>query len=186
MKRILSTAIIAILFSSLAGANLAWAEIFWDRSKPASVDITDKDFKYKYGSSESKSLGDMEVYDERKAVTPEASVEPEPQPAQDVAPIAPIVPEPRRVKPTGGATVVKPKEPVAGASDQKKEVLPSAPQTQGEPEQRVNQATSTMESSRPATKKMPWGTGAQKEEPKTTETTSQLQFEDKPKYRWGQ
>jgi hypothetical protein len=184
MRRILSTAIIAILFSSLAVANPAWAEIFWDRSKPPSADITDKDFKYKYGSSESKTMGDMEVYDERKAVVPEASVESEPQPTQDVAPIAPIAPEPRRVRPTGTTTVVKPKEPSA-ASNQQKEVLPSANQTRIEPEKQVSQTPSAVESSRPATKKMQWGEG-KKEEPKTTETTSELQFEDKPKYRWGQ
>ncbi len=192
MKRILWTAVIAVLFSSLAIAGFAKAEIFWNRDVQPNPEITDKDFKFKYGSSESKSLGDMEVYDERKPAVIEPSVETEPQPAQNVAPIAPAVTEPRRPKPSRSTdvlpsnpnTVVKPTEPSTFTSTtQKKEAQPSGVQTQGEPEQRLNPTTSVVESTRPAAKRMRWG---QKEEPKSNETENQLQFEEKPKYRWGQ
>jgi hypothetical protein len=180
MKRILFLGVLALLLSFPMGIVNA-AEIYWD-GMPADEEITDDDFKLKYGvPSDTKSLGDLEIYDNNLLINvpgPDDPVEPDyesgaPIPpravtaprSMDVAPPQPRI-APRTTEPgtTRGPTVRRTPTQAPKPATQEIESPPRPATEQAAPDQP------------PATgeKKMKWGqVDVKPSEPKT-------------KFQWGE
>jgi hypothetical protein len=189
MKKLVWTISLIILVSFAAVTCFA-DDIYWDRENLPSTDITSKDFKFKYGSSDAKSLGDMEIYDAPKPdPLSERPTEPQPEPTRVVAPINPTPPErttpkqdkPVNVNPRTPSNIQKPSDTTDSLSTtiQKKEL--SKPESIKE---NIPPAPTTAETQKSTNKKMKWG---RTEEAKPIENQVDTQSDDsKPKYRWGQ
>jgi len=88
MKRGLFLGVMLLLLSFPMGLAHA-AEMYWD-GIPADEEITDDDFKYKYGEPKStQSLGDLEVYDNNLVINVPGPDDP---PAPDYDAPEPIIP----------------------------------------------------------------------------------------------
>jgi hypothetical protein len=158
------------------------AEIYWD-GMPADEEITDSDFKHKYGEPKSvKSLGDLEVYDDNLVINvPGPDDTPEPD-YESGAPIPPravtaprstdVAPPPPRVAPsstdtgrTRGPSIRRTLERTPKPATQEIETQPGP----GSSEQAVSG-----EPAQPPEKKMKWG----QVDVKPTEP--------KGKFQWGE
>jgi hypothetical protein len=90
------------IFSSLANTGVA-SEIFWDRDKGPNASISEKDFRFQYGSPKARSLGDQEIYDSEKTERFQGPImsksdeeelpTPAPTPEVRAEPAQPIVPQ---------------------------------------------------------------------------------------------
>ncbi len=183
--------LIVVFTSSLTTIGFS-QHIFWDLEKSPSSDITSSDFKFKYGSSSAKSLGDMEVYDSPdRDPLGERSQEPQPYRPEALAPIAPqssVTPPPRperiNSRPPAVTDIQRPSNSTESATSiQKKESQQEAsPNTQKDTQKdlKPSPSVSSAEPAPPVSKKMKWGQteDLKKEEPKADD--------GKPKYRWGQ
>ena len=88
MKRVLFLGVMTLLLSFPLGILYA-AEIYWDGTT-ADPEITDSDFKFKYGESrDAKSLAELEVYDNNLVINVPGPDEPSESDYESGAPIPP-------------------------------------------------------------------------------------------------
>jgi hypothetical protein len=183
MKKVLLLGIVVLLASSLGAIVCVADEVFWDLDKSPSPMITDKDFKYKYGGTNVKSFGDQEIYDTEKNFPDRPTQEPVYVPAEEDAPVAPILrPEtqlgPRRTpEPPARKTDVLPRQ--LDITPQPAETIPRET-----PRPRVHQVDkpgSTLGISDstppPPQPKLKWG--------KDSTTSVDQKSDEKPKFQWG-
>ncbi|MBI4964598.1 MAG: hypothetical protein HY913_15070 [Desulfomonile tiedjei] len=179
MKRVLFLWVMMLLLSFPIGMAQA-AEIYWD-GVPADEEITDDDFKYKYGEPKSvKSLGDLEVYDDNLVINVPGPDDPAEPDYESGAPIPP------RAVSTPRATDVAPPQPrVAPRStdtgrvrsttirpSQEKAPKPATKKLETQPG--AGEQTISDEPSPPPEKKMKWG------------QVDVKPSEPKNKFQWGE
>ncbi len=206
-----NVALCGILILCLAmGVGLVYGaeSMYWDPDSRTSGDIGRQDFKFKYGSSESKSLGEMEVYDEGRTTReprtisrpePNAYTEP-PLPAPPATPPLPGMNRPIRAlpqmddtrRPAPPTTSVRQSPPVrneptentAGQDllDRPEAVSGVIGKTPEKP------PVSTMEVTRPPQKKMQWGRSEDTVNQTAEPQKEKRSFEESPsnqKFKWG-
>ncbi len=206
-KHVALCGILMFCLTMSIGSAVGADSMYWDPGSPTSGEISQRDFKFKYSGPESKSLDQMEIYDQGRATSepatvstpiPNAYTEP-PLPPPPVTQPLPSVNRPIRaipqveepLRPTPARPTVQPSEPVRSEPKENtaaQDVLDSPePVTAVVGKTTEKPPVSTMEATRPPQKKMQWGR-TEETAPQAEASDTKRSFEESSsntKFKWG-